>query len=145
MSKSCELCGKPMDQWPTPPPVMSGEQRMNAWITGLVALGFVCLSGVAYKACARDKDLDQARLPIEVEARRAEAQVRTATDRSYNEAQKAKADAERAAAEAKTAEAQSREASRREIYKACLAASNDPALCSGQLQTVRCLPTGAKP
>src|SRR4051812_41009259 len=104
MSKNCELCGKPLDEWPAKKaPVMSGEQRMTAWITGLIAAGLVCMGDIGYKACIRDKDLDQARLPIEIAARAA-----------ADEAQRVKA-------ESAKAEVQLREESRRAIYKACLA------------------------
>lgn len=149
---NCSLCGKSLD----PAPLMSGEQRLKAWLAAIGAVGVVCMGSLGLKACERSMDVERERIPVDARAKaesaraeadvkaaeaRAHAEVRNKDDRIFNEAQRAKAEAQRAEAEAKTAEAQAREASRREIYKLCLGAANDPALCSGQLQTVRCLPT----
>lgn len=132
---NCSLCGKPLDQTAA---TMSGEQRLKAWLAAIGAVGVVCMGSLGLKACERSMDVERERIPVDA---RAHAEARNKDDRIFNEAQRAKAEAQRAEAEAKTAEAQAREASRREIYKLCLGAANDPALCSGQLQTVRCLPT----
>lgn len=54
MSKPCELCGRPLGEWPEAKrPVMNGEQRMTAWITAIVAACLAGLSGIAYKGCER--------------------------------------------------------------------------------------------
>lgn len=146
MSKNCEYCGRAYGDSPELDTArvevdrakvmleqnrsMTGEQRQTTFIAvGLSLVGALFL-GFGVHSCERYSTAsEQANSAPKVAA----AQVEVA--KADLERTKVQADARLKAEMAKAqAEADA------EKYKACLARSADPALCSGKIETVRCLP-----
>lgn len=53
---------------------MSGEERMNAWITAIVVTGCVMLAGIVYKGCEGDNAVDIARIQAATKVEQLKAQ-----------------------------------------------------------------------
>lgn len=94
MGKACELCGKPLDLFPNQrEPVMSGEQRMTAWIIGTLSAVAITAMTLGYRSCQGDKIVETQRQAYQADS-----------------------------------------------TKACFEHAEDPAMCLGKVETVRCLP-----
>lgn len=97
MSKDCELCGKPLKEWPDPRLRMDGSQKMAAWLGCVAMVSFVGLVVVLQRGCTESNRQDALRMQAE------------------------------AAAQA-------------DKVRACIGKAEDPAVCLGKVETVRCLP-----
>jgi len=131
MSKECDLCGRPLGEWPETR--MKGEQRMYAWIAFSLALILIMGIGTCgwYSEKSSKYSMEHAK-SIEM----------SKIEQAHVEAEKVKVEGiTKAAQEQIKIEAEKGKVAQ---YKACLDKAQDPALCGGTIQTVRCLPINIK-